>query len=105
MSKIELKGELTVNDAENTHKLFSSVIQKKSDIEVNISKLEDLDVSILQLIYSLFLEIGTERKLSLIGPVTPLVKKRLYNCGVLPNLDLSDSEVISTIINTLKERI
>ena len=54
MATIELKGELTVGEAEKVKKLFLSSLQKKNDIVLDFSGLEDIDVSIIQLIHGLF---------------------------------------------------
>ena len=54
MTTIELQGELGVNNAEEVRKMLISAVEKKQPITFDVSKLEDIDVSIVQLLYALF---------------------------------------------------
>lgn len=101
MANIELKGNLTVNDAEKLHRLFLQNVQQTNNITLDVSKLEDFDVSILQLIISLFATMGPDNKPAITGSFSPKVKKRLYICGIIPDENMDDI----SIINSMNERI
>ena len=102
MTEIELIGELSVNNAEDIHKLFLSALEKKSDININVSELEDIDVSIMQLLYGLYIGLGDKRNITLTGNVKPLIKNRLYICGLLPSIDLPDDELLNALMTNMR---
>ena len=47
MTTIELQGELGINNATEVKKLLISAAEKKQPITFDVSKLEDIDVSIV----------------------------------------------------------
>ncbi len=96
MTKISLKGDLSINDAEELQKVFISASEKKVDIELDVSQLEDVDTTIIQLIYALY-HAAKDRTITVTGPVSNQVRKRLYICGIIPSPDLSDSEILKHI--------
>ncbi len=54
MATIELKGNLSVSNAEKLHKTLIQTLQQNNSITLDVSGLEDIDVSTLQLISSLY---------------------------------------------------
>lgn len=102
MTKIELKGDLSISNAEEILKLFKSACQKKSDITIDVSLLEDVDTSIIQLLYSLFRSVNKDRPITITGPVSQTVKRRLYICGLLPSPDSEDSSAEATLKEILE---
>lgn len=93
MTTIEMKGELSVQNADDLKKILVSALQKKGDILLDFSALEDIDVSTVQLIYS-FYSSCKDHKLTAKGPFSPRVKQRLFTCGIIPDANLGDEEVI-----------
>lgn len=96
MTTIEMKGELSIQNAEELHTIFVSALQKKGDILLDFSNLEDIDVSTIQLIYSLYIS-SKDHKLNAKGPFNAQVKQRLYTCGLIPSANLDDNTIISAI--------
>lgn len=95
MTTIEMKGELSVQNADELHKILVSAIQKKGEILLDFSQLEDIDVSTIQLIYSLYSS-TRDHKLTVKGPFSTQVKQRLYSCGIIPDQNLSDEAIIAS---------
>ena len=102
MTTIELQGELGVNNAEEVRKMLISAVEKKQPITFDVSKLEDIDVSIVQLLYALFSEIDPSCKVTFTGLLSPLVKKRLFNIGVASSPNLTESEIVYEIETKLR---
>ncbi|MBO5401264.1 MAG: STAS domain-containing protein [Spirochaetaceae bacterium] len=97
MTTIELQGELGINNAAELKKIFISALEKKQPITFDVSKLEDIDVSIVQLLYALYSEMDSSCSISYIGMLSPLVKKRLFNIGVASSPTLSEQEIVNEI--------
>lgn len=97
MTKIELKGDLSISNAEEILKMFKSASQKKTEITIDVSQLDDVDTSIIQLIYSLYRSVGKDRAITLAGPVSETVKRRLYLCGILSDPEMEEKDVESTV--------
>ena len=64
MTTIELQGELGINNAAELKKIFISALEKKQPITFDVSKLEDIDVSIVQLLYALYSEMDSSCSIS-----------------------------------------
>lgn len=101
MTTIEMKGELSIQNAAELHQIFLSALQKKGDILLDFSALEDVDVSTIQLIYSLFISCAGH-KLEVKGPISQQVKKRLHTCGLIPAPDLDDNSIIEAITEKMR---
>ena len=97
MTTIELQGELGINNAAEIKKILVSAVEKKQPITFDVSKLEDIDVSIVQLLYALFVDIDSSCKVSFTGMLSPLVKKRLFNIGVTSSPSLTEQEIVDEI--------
>ena len=52
LSLVELKGEVNVLQAALLKELFLTAIDRKKTIRVDLSKLDELDLSIIQLLYA-----------------------------------------------------
>ncbi len=94
MATIELKGNLTVSNAEKLHRTFLQTVQQNNTVTLDVSGLEDIDVSILQLISSLYSSMSPKGKPTFSGSFSPLVRKRLYICGIIPDPNLDDKSII-----------
>jgi anti-anti-sigma regulatory factor len=103
MATIELKGNLSVSNAEKLHKTLIQTLQQNNTITLDVSGLEDIDVSILQLISSLYSSLGQKGKPSFSGSFSSLVKKRLYICGIIPDPNMDDKSIISAIDDKMGE--
>jgi len=103
MATIELKGNLTVSNAEKLHRTFLQTVQQNSNITLDVSGLEDLDVSIIQLISSLYSSMSPKGKPAFSGSFAPLVKKRLYICGIIPDPNLDDKSIIQAFNEKMGE--
>ncbi len=101
VTTIEMKGELSIQNAEELHNIFLSALQKKGDILLDFSNLEDIDVSTIQLIYSMYISCK-DHKLEVKGPIAPQVKQRLYTCGLISAPDLDDDSIITAIIDKMR---
>ncbi len=97
MTKIELKGDLSIQNAEELHKVFLSASQKKSDIELNVTGLEDFDASIIQLVFALYRAVDKERPIIFTGSVSSTVKRRLYLCGMIASSEMDDEAVLKSL--------
>ena len=100
MTTIELQGELGINNAAEVKKLLISAAEKKQPITFDVSKLED--VSIVQLLYALHLEMNSSCPISYVGMVSPQVKKRLFNIGVASSPTLTEEEIVNEIEEKLR---
>jgi anti-anti-sigma regulatory factor len=103
MATIELKGNLTVSNAEKLHRTFLQTIQQNNSVTLDVSALEDIDVSILQLICSLYTSMGPNKKPSFSGSFAPLVRKRLYICGIIPDQNMDDASIVNAIDEKMGE--
>lgn len=101
MTTIEMKGELSVQNAEELKTIFLSALQKKGDILLDFSRLEDIDVSTIQLIYSLYIS-SKGHKLTVQGPFAPQVKQRLYSCGLIADAAIDDNAVIESVLEKMR---
>lgn len=101
MTTIEMKGELSVQNADELHKIFISALQKKGDILLDFSMLEDIDVSTIQLIYALYTS-NKDHKLIVKGPFAPQVKQRLFTCGIIPSVDMDDTAIIQATTEKMR---
>jgi anti-anti-sigma regulatory factor len=100
---ISLKGELSIGDAEHLHSSLLSLIEEKhKKIVIDLSELEDIDVSIIQLLYAFYLQADTSTTYEVIGEIKPIIKYRLVSCGIISKSDLSDTEIYSEIIKTVR---
>ena len=97
MTTIELQAELNISNAAEIKKILISAVEKKQSICFEVSKLEDIDISIVQLLYSLYNTIDPSCKISFSGILSPLVKKRLYNIGVCSAPNLTEHEIVNEI--------
>ncbi len=103
MTTIDLKGDLSVANAEDLRKMFKAALQKKTEVTVNVSSLEDIDVSIIQLVYALVTGLLKEkRELIFSGTFSPTVKKRLYSVGLIPSANISDEACISELTERMR---
>lgn len=102
MTTIELQGELGINNATEVKKLLISAAEKKQPITFDVSKLEDIDVSIVQLLYALHLEMNSSCPISYVGMVSPQIKKRLFNIGVASSPTLTEEEIVKEIEEKLR---
>ena len=103
MATIELKGNLSVSNAEKLHKTLIQTLQQNNSITLDVSALEDIDVSILQLISSLYSSMEPKGKPSFSGSFSSLVKKRLYICGIIPDPNMDDKSIVSAIDEKMGE--
>lgn len=102
--KIMLKGDLSISDAEGIRNNMIAVLKEFATVTVNFSTLEDLDSSIIQLLYALCLQAKKERKEIIFeGTYTNQVRKRFCAAGLISSVDLHD-DLISTQL-TQKIRI
>lgn len=101
VTTIEMKGELSVQNAEELHNIFLSALQKKGDILLDFSNLEDIDVSTIQLIYSLYIS-SKDHKLNVQGPFAPQVKQRLYTCGLIADTSMDDNAIVSSVLEKMR---
>lgn len=100
--RLSLQGDLSVSDAENIKNAMQKLLKEFPVIYVSFSTLEDLDCSIIQLLYALCAQAKKENKEVVFeGTFSPSVKKRLYAAGIITKNDLSDE----VIINQLSEKI
>lgn len=97
MTTIELQGELGIVNAAEIKKILISAVEKKQPITFDVSQLEDIDVSIVQLLYGLYTSLDPSCKVSYKGVLSPLVKKRLFNIGVASSPTLTEQEIINEI--------
>ena len=102
MTTIELQGELGINNAAEIKKILISAVEKRQPITFDVSKLEDIDVSIVQLLYGLFAAVSPDIKITFKGVLSPLVKKRLFNIGVASSPNLTEHEIVSEIDTKLR---
>ena len=102
MATIELKGELTVNEAERLKKLFISSLQKKNDITLDFTGLEDIDVSIIQLIHGLFVSQDKNCKVEIKGTIDPVIRHRFYVCGLINSEDADDAAIAESICEKMR---
>lgn len=102
MTTIELQGELNINNAAEIKKILISAVEKKQSIIFDVNKLEDLDVSIVQLMYAFYNNLDSTCTISFKGTLAPLVKKRLYNIGVCSSPNLTEHDIVSEIESKLR---
>lgn len=102
MTTIELQGDLNVSNAAEVRKILVSALEKKQPIVFDVTKLEDMDVSIVQLLYSLYNSLDSNITISYTGKLSPLVKKRLYNIGVASSPNLTEDEIVNEIETKLR---
>lgn len=100
--KIVLKGLLTVNDAEQLHKHLMGKLKENDSIVIDFSELEDLDVSIIQLICALYLECKKQKKeFSIKGAFHADVKNFLFYSGFISNKTNPDDVIISEFMQKM----
>ena len=103
MTTIELQGDLNVSNAVEVRKILVSALEKKQPIVFDVTKLEDMDVSIVQLLYSLYNSLDSNITISYTGKLSPLVKKRLYNIGVASSPNLTEDVLKVTGFENVKD--
>ncbi len=96
--KILLQGYLAIYNAEALQKEMLAALKKESGIVLDFSQLEELDVSILQLLYSLISE-ATQKGIPLTfeGPVSDTVKRCFAITGFSSANDLTDEQLFEEI--------
>ena len=100
--RLSLKGDLSVGDAENIKNAMLKLLKEFPTIRINFSPLEDLDSSIIQLLYALCAQAKKESKEIIFeGTFCQSVKKRLFATGLISKMELPDE----TIINQISEKI
>lgn len=100
---IYLKGELSISDAEQLHATLLSLLEEKnSKILIDISELEDIDVSIMQLLYAFYIQADSSTTYEFIGKMKPIIKNRLVSCGIISESNLSDTEIYNEIMKTVR---
>ncbi len=100
--RLSLQGDLSVGDAENIKNAMLKLLKEFPTIRINFSPLEDLDSSIIQLLYALCAQAKKESKEIIFeGTFCQSVKKRLYATGLISKMELPDE----TIINQISEKI
>lgn len=102
-TSIILKGYMSVGDAERLKtEIKKAFAAKPAKIYLDVSHLEDIDVSIIQLLYALYKEAGEKIQITIVGEIVALVKKSLYNCGLIADENVQDAIVIEAIKNTVR---
>ena len=79
---LELEGNLTVSSAETTHKKMLDILKRDGDIIVDIDNGEKIDVSLLQLLCSLYTSC-LEKKKKMIIKADDNFWRLLENAGYL----------------------
>lgn len=103
IGKLSLKGELSVSDAENIKNVMLKILKEFSIVYVNFSLLEDLDSSIIQLLYALCIQSKKEnKKIIFEGSFSPNVKKRFYTSGLISKSNLDDEIIIDQISEKIR---
>ncbi|GAA0529296.1 anti-anti-sigma regulatory factor [Rhizomicrobium palustre] len=49
---LELRGELTIRTATDTHHLLQTALQKRTDIAIDMAHTDDIDLTLIQLLVS-----------------------------------------------------
>lgn len=81
---LEWKGSLTIEHAGTAYKELVDAFNKNQPIYLDISKITDMDSSIIQLICSAFKEAHTqEKEFHLTGTVKPQLQTTLVRYGFL----------------------
>ena len=95
IGKLSLTGELSISDATKIHEYMTALIKEFSTVCINFSSLEDLDSSIVQLLFALCRQAKAEnKKVTFEGTFCQNVKKRLFAMGFISSLDADDAIII-----------
>lgn len=101
--KLSLTGDLSVADSDDIRNWMLSALKGFATVRINFSGLEDLDASILQLIYAISLQAKKERKEILFeGTFNPEIRKRLYATGIISGIDISDEIIITQLTQKIR---
>lgn len=104
--KIEWKGFLSVNDAETIKEELLEQLSLSPEITVDISKLEDIDISILQLIFSIEKEAREQNKTIIVkGLISEGVKHCFHVCGFSVNKYQSNEEILKSLQDRVRGAI
>ncbi|MCM1322237.1 MAG: STAS domain-containing protein [Bacteroides sp.] len=92
IKKLKLKGSQTINEADTVKEmLLSALSEKYSGVSIDISELEDIDISVYQLLFSFYREIMKEEKtIEFTGAIPYELKRKLYICGFVRSPDFPD---------------
>ncbi|MDR2898512.1 MAG: STAS domain-containing protein [Spirochaetaceae bacterium] len=95
---ISWKGFLSVNNAEAIKEELEKKLSKDDSLTIDISNADDIDVSIIQLMYAAFKEAAAlQKKLSITGTFKPDVRRCLYVCGIIENDAMPDADIAAKL--------
>lgn len=97
---IIFSGYMSVANAGKLKAEMEDVLFSKSTkIELDVSNLDEIDVTIIQLLYAFCKEVGEEKSITFIGTISPVVKKCFYSCGLIPDENGDDNIILEAIKN------
>lgn len=100
---LSLKGDLSVNDAENIKSSMLSVLKEFPTLSISFSALEDLDCSIVQLLCAVsMLAKKQQKEVIFTGTFSPQVRKRFYAAGFISSVELNDESIITQVTNKIR---
>ncbi len=99
------KGFLSVNNAEAIKEELENFFSEHDTISIDISDTDDIDVSIIQLIYAAFKEAAAAQKtLRITGSFKADVRRCLYVCGIIETETMPDADIAAKL-NLLRTEV
>jgi anti-anti-sigma regulatory factor len=92
------KGFLSVNNAEAIKEDLEKKFSEYNTIIIDISDTDDIDVSIIQLIYAAFKEAAAiQKSLRITGTFKTDVRRCLYVCGIIETENMPDADIAAKL--------
>lgn len=99
---IKLTGDLSISDAVDLKEKFLLLLQEYNSIHINMSALEDMDASILQILCATCIQAKKEKKQVVFeGSVKNLVRRKMFISGLTDSPDLSDEAVLQQFMHKI----
>ena len=96
--KILLQGDLSVGSAAKLKDELQESVNNASDLLVDLSGAQSVDISIIQLLCAAFKEARkTNKKISLTGVLQPELIEAFYACGFIDTKQLANEGLLSMI--------
>lgn len=100
---ILLKGDLAIGDAQGIKNSMLAILKEFATVMVDFSPLEDLDCSIIQLLYALCQEASKSKKeIVFCGTFSSQVRKRLFASGIINSLTCTDESIITQLTQKIR---
>ena len=100
---IKLTGDLSISDAADLKEKFLLLLGEYNTIHINMSSLEDMDTSIIQILCATCLQAKKEKKEVIFeGSVVQPVRRKMFLSGLIDSMDLTDEAVLQQFTRKIR---